>query len=120
MGDAAPKIPYQDMLLYKIHVRGYTRQAKISPKKRGTFAGLTEMIPYWKELGINAIELMPCYEFMEKSLAESGKVMIRQKHQKRPDQLLGISAGILFCTQKCLLCYQETAKGVLRYGEDPS
>ena len=39
------------MILYKIHVRGYTRQAKLALRKRGTFAGLTEMIPYWKELG---------------------------------------------------------------------
>ena len=81
-GDVSPGISYQDMILYKVHVRGYTRQAKVAPKKRGTFAGLKEMIPYWKELGINAVELMPAYEFMERSTVEPGKAMIRQKHHK--------------------------------------
>ena len=40
------------------------------------------MIPYWKEFGINAVELMPAYEFMERSTVEPGKAMIRQKHHK--------------------------------------
>lgn len=110
MGDAAPKIPYQDMLLYKIHVRGYTRQAKISPKKRGTFAGLTEMIPYWKELGINAIELMPCYEFMEKSVAESGKVMIQQKHQKGRINYWGYQPGFYFAPKSAYCATRKPQK----------
>lgn len=61
----APAISYQDMILYKIHVRGYTKQTGTKVKKKGTFQGLTEMIPYWKELGINTVELMPSYEFWE-------------------------------------------------------
>lgn len=63
--DKLPRIPYDRMILYKLHVRGYTKQHRMAPGKRGTFAGLKEMIPYWKELGINAIELMPAYEFLE-------------------------------------------------------
>ena len=42
------------LILYKVHVRGYTKQQKLPQKRRGTFSGLKEMIPYWKELGINA------------------------------------------------------------------
>ena len=53
------------MILYKVHVRGYTRQAKLPTGLRGTFSGLVQMIPYWQELGINTVELMPAYEFME-------------------------------------------------------
>lgn len=63
--DIRPEIPYNNLVLYKLHVRGYTKQAKITAKKRGTFAGLADMIPYWKDLGINAIELMPAYDFNE-------------------------------------------------------
>ena len=36
--DTAPQIPYNEMILYKVHVRGYTKQAKLSPRKKGTFA----------------------------------------------------------------------------------
>lgn len=63
--DQFPDIPYRDLILYKVHVRGYTKQQKIAQKRRGTFSGLKDMIPYWKELGINAVVLMPAYEFME-------------------------------------------------------
>lgn len=69
-GDTSPAIPYENMILYKLHVRGYTRLLPNMGKKRGTFSGLTEMIPYWQELGINAVELMPAYEFLEVPLAE--------------------------------------------------
>lgn len=55
------------MILYKLHVRGYTKANRTITGTKGTFQALEEMIPYWKELGINTIELMPAYEFMESS-----------------------------------------------------
>ena len=64
-GDKPPGISYENMVLYKLHVRGYTKLAPNLGRKKGTFAGLTEMIPYWKELGVNTLELMPAYEFVE-------------------------------------------------------
>ena len=64
-GDKPPGISYENMVLYKLHVRGYTKLAPNLGRKKGTFAGLTEMIPYWKELGVNTLELMPAYEFPE-------------------------------------------------------
>ncbi|MGI6069034.1 MAG: alpha-amylase family glycosyl hydrolase [Blautia sp.] len=64
-GDVFPELTYEEMILYKVHVRGYTKQKNSKVKKRGTFTGLIEKIPYWKELGVNAIELMPAYDFME-------------------------------------------------------
>ena len=63
--EKAPETDFGDMILYKVHVRGYTRQAKLPTGLRGTFSGLVQMIPYWQELGINTVELMPAYEFME-------------------------------------------------------
>ena len=64
-GDKEPSIPYHEMILYKLHVRGYTKTNRTVTGTKGTFQALEEMIPYWKELGINTIELMPAYEFME-------------------------------------------------------
>lgn len=84
MGDKAPEIPYCDMILYKVHVRGYTKQAKMSARKKGTFSGLAEMIPYWQELGVNAIELMPSYEFEECVQPDCAYGMsVRQKQDER-------------------------------------
>lgn len=61
----APWIPFEDMILYKIHVRGFTKLAGSSVKKKGTFRGVEESIPYLQELGINAVEFMPMYHWVE-------------------------------------------------------
>lgn len=54
-----------DLVIYELHVRGYTQHPSSGVGHRGTFAGLMEKIPYLKELGINAVELMPIFEFDE-------------------------------------------------------
>jgi len=54
-----------DLVIYELHVRGFTRHDSSSVEHKGTFAGLREKIPYLKELGINAVELMPIFEFDE-------------------------------------------------------
>lgn len=62
-GDKRPRVPYQQMLLYRLHVRGFTKHSMSGVSHKGTFEGLCEKIPYLKELGVNAVLLMPCYEF---------------------------------------------------------
>ena len=57
--------PFEDLVIYEMHVRGFTRDASSSVKAPGTFEGLREKIPYLKDLGINAVELMPVFEFDE-------------------------------------------------------
>ncbi|MFR3768051.1 MAG: glycogen debranching protein [Blautia sp.] len=54
-----------DLIIYELHVRGFTQHDSSGVKNRGTFAGLMEKIPYLKELGVNAVELMPIFEFDE-------------------------------------------------------
>lgn len=54
-----------DLIIYELHVRGFTEHASSGVKNRGTFAGLMEKLPYLKELGVNAVELMPIFEFDE-------------------------------------------------------
>ena len=60
-----PLIPMKDNIIYELHVRGFTRHSSSGVHNPGTFAGLMEKIPYLKELGINAVELMPIFEFDE-------------------------------------------------------
>lgn len=55
----------QDLIIYELHVRGFTCHPSSQVTHRGTFSGLMEKIPYLKELGINAVELMPIFEFDE-------------------------------------------------------
>ncbi|MCP9808752.1 glycogen debranching protein GlgX [Cyanobium sp. HWJ4-Hawea] len=59
------EIPSQDLVVYEAHVRAYTQSVSSGVKHPGTYAGLVEKIPYLKDLGVNAIELMPIYEFDE-------------------------------------------------------
>ena len=63
--DAPLNIPFDETILYRMHVRGFTKHATSKVKHRGTYLGIVEKIPYLKELGINMIELMPAYEFNE-------------------------------------------------------
>ena len=60
-----PLIPSEDLIIYELHVRGFTRDGSSGVEHPGTFAGLMEKIPYLQELGVNAIELMPIFEFDE-------------------------------------------------------
>lgn len=54
-----------DIIIYELHVRGFTNNPNsgVSPQRRGTYAGLMEKIPYLKDLGITAVELMPVFQF---------------------------------------------------------
>jgi glycogen operon protein len=63
--DRPLEIPTEDLTIYEMHVRGFTRHPDSDTKHRGTFAGLRDKIPYLKQLGVNCIELMPIYEFDE-------------------------------------------------------
>ncbi len=58
-------IPMEDLVIYELHVRGFTKDDSSGVEQPGTFHGLKEKIPYLKELGVNAVELMPIFEFDE-------------------------------------------------------
>ncbi|MFP4333477.1 MAG: glycogen debranching protein GlgX [Campylobacterales bacterium] len=64
-GDKHPKIPIEETIIYELHVRGYTKHKSSKVKDAGTFIGLSQKIPYLKDLGITAVELMPVFEFEE-------------------------------------------------------
>jgi glycogen operon protein len=64
-GDLPLKRPFTENVIYELHVRGFTRHASsgVAPAKRGTYAGLIEKIPYLKDLGVTAVELLPVFQF---------------------------------------------------------
>ncbi len=63
--DRPLEIPMENLIIYEMHVRGFTRHHTSNVKHPGTFASIREKIPYLKELGINCIELLPIFEFDE-------------------------------------------------------
>jgi len=63
--DVPPRTPLEDSIIYELHVRGFTCHPSSGVSKPGTFAGLVEKIPYLKDLGVTAVELLPIHEFDE-------------------------------------------------------
>jgi glycogen operon protein len=66
-GDKPPAIPFEDLIIYEMHVRGFTKNlnSEVHVDEAGTFAGMRRKITHLKELGINCVELMPIFEFDE-------------------------------------------------------
>jgi isoamylase/glycogen operon protein len=63
--DTPPLIPFQNLIIYEMHVRGFTEDPSSHVQHPGTFLGMIEKIPHLKELGVNAVELLPVFEFDE-------------------------------------------------------
>lgn len=63
--DRPPNIPWEDMVIYEAHVRGFTAHPGSGVKEPGTFAGMIEKIPHLKALGVTSVELMPIFQFDE-------------------------------------------------------
>jgi isoamylase len=64
-GDRPLRIPYSASVIYEMHVGGFTRHPSsgLPAEQRGTFAAVIEKIPYLKELGVTAVELLPIHQF---------------------------------------------------------
>ena len=69
--DDFPEIPKREMVMYKLHVRGFSMDGGAKGKKRGTFAAIADKIDYLKGMGVTTVEFMPIYEFEEVSLKET-------------------------------------------------
>lgn len=63
---------YEDTVIYRLHVRGFTKHSSSKVNNRGCYSGIVEKIPYLKELGVNCVELMPAYEFDDMILTGRG------------------------------------------------
>lgn len=71
-------IPYEELILYRLHVRGFTKELSSKVKNKGTYQGIVEKIPYLKELGINGIEILPAYEFDEIILEQNYRISVEK------------------------------------------
>ena len=93
--EKAPETDFEDMILYKVHVRGYTRQAKLPTGLRGTFSGLVQMIPYWQELGINTVELMRPMNLW-RWFRQRSQTVLSSEEGKREVNYWGYGNGLYF------------------------
>src|SRR4030042_4191132 len=72
-GDVPPDIPFPELIIYEVHVKGFTAHPSSGVKMPGTYLGFVEKIPYLKDLGINAVEFLPLQEFyVEDFLLDKG------------------------------------------------
>ena len=69
-----PGLPFEEVIAYSLHVRGFTMQKGSGVRARGTFRGITEKIPYFRSLGINQLVLMPATEFEDAPLSRPASV----------------------------------------------
>ncbi len=76
--EVIPHVSKENLIIYEMHVRGFTQDPSSNVTKTGTFLGLIEKIPYLKSLGINAVELLPTFEFDEN---EYKKIYPKTKEQ---------------------------------------
>ena len=76
---------FSDCIFYKLHVRGFSMLRKRGIKHPGTFAGVAESIPYFRELGVNALLLMPVYEFFE-TQKRPAYASVREDHPDRQER----------------------------------
>lgn len=87
--DVPLRIPYEDAILYALHVRGFTKHQSSGVKQKGTYSGIVEKIPYLQELGINMVLLMPAYEFdevMQEHVLQTAEEAALSYRQKLPDK----------------------------------
>jgi isoamylase len=71
--DVPPDIPFHELIIYEVHLKGFTAHNSSGVKNPGTYLGFIEKIPYLQDLGINAVEFLPLHEFyVEDSLIKKG------------------------------------------------
>ena len=63
--DRPPNLAPEDLVIYELHTRGFTRHSSSAVSAPGSYAGLREKIPYLAKLGVNCVELLPVFEFDE-------------------------------------------------------
>ncbi|KAM3209997.1 hypothetical protein ACQJBY_064194 [Aegilops geniculata] len=74
-GDLPLRYPQKDLVIYEMHLRGFTKHDSSNVEHPGTFIGAVSKLDYLKELGVNCIELMPCHEFNELEYSTSSSKM---------------------------------------------
>lgn len=86
--DKNPEISKSDMIMYKLHVRGFTMGLKNAGKVKGTFQAVKNKISYLKDLGITTVEFMPMYEFEEMPIPKEMEIPDYVKWQPEAEDMI--------------------------------
>ncbi len=107
-GDKPLNYPLRFSVIYETHVRGLTRHPSSGVSSPGTFRAVTEMIPYFKELGITSLELLPIQEFDEHEL--------HRTHPETGEELINYwgYSTIAFFAPKASYAHDRTPGGAVR------
>ncbi|WP_456442914.1 glycogen debranching protein GlgX [Caldithrix abyssi] len=106
--DAPLNIPLPDTIIYELHVRGYTVHPSSKVKHPGTFTALTQKIPYLKELGVTAVELMPVTDF-----DETANERINPKNGKKLMDFWGYNPLSFFAPKAAYAAKNENEHAIL-------
>ncbi|MBF0275929.1 MAG: glycogen debranching protein GlgX, partial [Nitrospinae bacterium] len=104
--------PLQDYIIYEAHVKGLTAHPSAQSKKPGTFLGVIEKIPYLKELGITALELLPIQEFNKHE-----STMVNPVRDERLVNYWGYSTINFFSPSGCYAFSKTSGKQVEEFKE---
>lgn len=110
-------IPYAESVFYCMHVRSFTQHPSAKVKHHGTFEGIVEKIPYLKELGVTAVELLPCYEFVEFDTEEDKSSMQYQLLHFREKPIENVTKKMNYWGFK--EAYYFAPKASYAAGDDP-
>lgn len=111
-GDTPLNYPLRNTVLYETHLKGFTQSSTSDTKKKGTYKGLIEKIPYLKELGITSIELLPIQEFDEYENTNTNP-----KNQKRLTNYWGYSTMSFFAPKTAYSSNKNPGKSVSEFKE---
>ena len=99
-GDRPLNRPMQDLIIYEMHVGGFTRSSTSGVKEPGTFAAVIEKIPYLTDLGVTAVELLPVMEFDSSEMRQVGGLQADQLLGLQHDELLLARTVRTACAQR--------------------
>ncbi len=105
-------ISYSDMIMYKLHIRGFTKHTSSRVPDKGTFSALKAKIPYLKELGVNALVIMPPFEFFEYPRNKVSTLYSNSEVKKL--NYWGYTKGLYFAPK---YAYSKNAKSIDYTGE---
>lgn len=113
-GDRPLGILFEDTIIYRMHVRGFTKHTSSKVSKKGTFRGIIDKLPYLKDLGITMIELMPAYDFRENETEKYSPVISVEK----PVNYWGYSKEANYFTPKASYAAAGTKGGQIKEFKD--
>lgn len=114
------QIPMSDSVFYKLHVRGFTMKKTSGVRHRSTFAGVSELIPELKDLGVTSVILMPVYEFRteeekkESSYMLDSDVRVMSTDEQAVKNYWGYSRGLYFAPKAS---YSSSGDSVREFGD---